>query len=31
MAGLLQLVPALIGAFAGALVLARKLEPGTFR
>ena len=28
---LLQLVPALIGAFAGAPVLARELETGTFR
>ena len=28
---LLQLVPALIGAFAGALVLGRELETGTFR
>jgi hypothetical protein len=28
---LLQLVPALIGAFAGAPVLARELESGTFR
>jgi len=28
---LLQLVPALIGAFAGAPVLARELEAGTFR
>jgi hypothetical protein len=31
MAGLLQLVPALIGAFAGVPVLARELETGTFR
>jgi hypothetical protein len=31
MAGLLQLVPALIGAFAGVAVLARELEAGTFR
>jgi hypothetical protein len=30
-AALLQLVPALIGAFAGAPVLARELEVGTFR
>ena len=30
-AGMLQLVPALIGAFAGAPVLARELESGTFR
>jgi hypothetical protein len=29
--GLLQAVPALIGAFAGAPVLARELETGTFR
>ena len=29
--GLLQAVPALIGAFAGAPVLARELESGTFR
>lgn len=29
--GLLQLLPALIGAFAGAPVLARELETGTFR
>jgi ABC-type transport system involved in multi-copper enzyme maturation permease subunit len=29
--GLLQMVPALIGAFAGAPVLARELETGTFR
>ena len=28
---LLQVVPALIGSFAGAPVLARELEPGTFR
>jgi hypothetical protein len=31
MAGLLQLVAALIGAFAGAPVQARELETGTFR
>ena len=30
-AALLQVVPALIGAFAGAPVLARELETGTFR
>jgi ABC-2 family transporter protein len=30
-AGLLQAVPVLIGAFAGAPVLARELETGTFR
>ncbi len=30
-AGLLQLIPALIGAFAGAPVLAREFEAGTFR
>jgi ABC-2 family transporter protein len=30
-AGLLQVVPALIGAFAGAPVLAREFETGTFR
>jgi ABC-2 family transporter protein len=30
-AGLLQVIPALIGAFAGAPVLARELETGTFR
>jgi hypothetical protein len=30
-AGLLQLVPALIGAFAGAPLLAREFETGTFR
>ena len=30
-AGLLQLVPALIGAFVGAPVLAREFESGTFR
>jgi len=30
-AGLLQAVPALIGAFVGAPVLARELETGTFR
>ena len=30
-ASLLQVVPALIGAFAGAPVLARELETGTFR
>jgi hypothetical protein len=30
-AALLQVVPALIGAFAGATVLARELETGTFR
>jgi hypothetical protein len=29
--GLLQVIPALIGAFAGAPVLARELETGTFR
>jgi hypothetical protein len=29
--GLLQLLPALIGAFAGAPVLARELDTGTFR
>jgi hypothetical protein len=29
--GLLQAVPALIGAFAGAPLLARELETGTFR
>ena len=29
--GLLQIIPALIGAFAGAPVLARELEAGTFR
>jgi ABC-type transport system involved in multi-copper enzyme maturation permease subunit len=29
--GLLQMIPALIGAFAGAPVLARELESGTFR
>jgi hypothetical protein len=29
--GLLQTIPALIGAFAGAPVLARELETGTFR
>ena len=29
--GLLQLVPGLVGAFAGAPVLARELETGTFR
>ena len=31
MAGLLQAVPALIGAFVGAPVLGRELETGTFR
>ena len=31
MAGLLQAVPALIGAFTGASVLGRELETGTFR
>ena len=30
-AGLLQVIPALIGAFAGAPVLAREFEAGTFR
>ena len=30
-AGLLQLVPALVGAFVGAPVLAREMETGTFR
>jgi hypothetical protein len=30
-AGLLQVIPALIGAFAGAPVLAREFETGTFR
>ena len=30
-AGLLQIVPALIGAFVGAPLLARELETGTFR
>jgi hypothetical protein len=30
-AGLLQVVPALIGVFAGAPILARELETGTFR
>jgi ABC-type transport system involved in multi-copper enzyme maturation permease subunit len=30
-AGLLQVIPALIGAFAGAPLLARELETGTFR
>jgi hypothetical protein len=30
-AGLLQVIPALIGAFAGAPILARELETGTFR
>ncbi len=29
--GLLQVIPALVGAFAGAPVLARELETGTFR
>ena len=29
--GILQLLPALIGAFAGAPILARELETGTFR